>query len=143
MFKTVYQKLFSRSFRRNFKRAIIDLKALPFHRDLNKLGKIYQTDKVGEHFYTQHYMHHFRKFKYKKFNFLEIGVGGYDKPLSGGKSLRMWKRYFPFAKIFSFDIFDKSQLQEKRIRILQGSQIDNQFLDQVIARNGFSRYHCG
>jgi hypothetical protein len=35
---------------------------------------------------------------------LEIGVGGYDSPISGGESLRMWKTYFPFAKIFALDI---------------------------------------
>jgi demethylmacrocin O-methyltransferase len=42
---------------------------------------------------------------------LEIGVGGYDSPISG-ESLRMWKTYFPFAKIFALDILI-SLLEEK------------------------------
>jgi demethylmacrocin O-methyltransferase len=62
---------------------------------------------------------------------LEIGVGGYESPLTGGNSLRMWKSYFPFANIFSLDIYDKSFLQEKRIKIFKGSQIDKDFLKKV------------
>ena len=45
---------------RNF---INDFKALGNGKNLNKLGKIYKTDKIGGHFYTQHYQLHFKKFK--------------------------------------------------------------------------------
>ncbi|MDO9260646.1 MAG: class I SAM-dependent methyltransferase [Flavobacteriaceae bacterium] len=67
---------------------------------------------------------------------LEIGVGGYDNPYIGGNSLRMWKSFFPFAKITSLDIYDKSFLQEKRINIFQGSQIDDLFLESIINQTG-------
>lgn len=107
-----------------------------FRGDLNKLGKFYGTDKVGSHFYTPHYMTHLKKFRHKRINLLEIGVGGYDNPRLGGNSLRMWKRYFPFGKIFSLDIYDKSPLEEDRIRIFRGSQVDKNFLDQVIDEIG-------
>jgi demethylmacrocin O-methyltransferase len=107
------------------------LKAIFYTFNLTKLADIHKTDKSRYHFYTQHYQKHFQKYQFKRFNFLEIGVGGYENPLSGGESLRMWKSFFPFAKIFSVDIFDKSFLQEKRIKIFKGSQVDTDFLNSV------------
>lgn len=106
----------------------------PFN--LNKLAVIHKTDKFGGHYYTPHYQHFFRKFKFKKMNVLEIGVGGYDDPFRGGNSLRMWKSYFPFSKIFSIDIYDKSKLQENRIKIYQGSQVDTVLLDKICEEVG-------
>ena len=93
------------------------IKALFYRANLDKLASINKTYKNRYHFYTQHYQNHFKPYRYKKINLLEIGVGGYENPLSGGESLRMWKSFFPFAKIFSLDIFDKSFLQEKRKKI--------------------------
>lgn len=104
--------------------------------DLNFLAKVYKTDKLGDHFYTPHYSTHFKKFRRKKINLLEIGVGGYENPIFGGHSLRMWKRYFPFGKIYSIDIFDKTQLAEHRIKIFQGSQTDLDFLNKVVNEIG-------
>lgn len=112
------------------------IKALFFMSNLDKLATIHKTDKNRYHFYTQHYQKHFKPFKYKKINLLEIGVGGYEHPLSGGESLRMWKTFFPFAKIFSLDIFDKSFLQEKRIKIFKGSQVDLDFLEDMCNQAG-------
>ncbi|MEM0518350.1 class I SAM-dependent methyltransferase [Aequorivita flava] len=108
------------------------LKAILFPFNLSKMAKIHKTDKYGNHFYTPHYQKHFKQFKFKKIKLLEIGVGGYDNLFFGGNSLRMWKSYFPFVTIFSLDIYDKSFLQENRIRIFQGSQVDKSFLDEVI-----------
>ncbi len=104
--------------------------------DLDKLGKIYGTDKAGNHVYTTHYQLHFNRFRDKKINLLEIGVGGYEKPYSGGKSLRMWKKYFQLGNIYSIDIYDKSALQEDRIKIFQGSQVDKNFLEKVCEEIG-------
>ena len=111
------------------------LKARFFFNDLSKQALIHKTDKFGKHYYTPHYETHFRPFKYKKINLLEIGVGGYDSPLHGANSLRMWKSYFPKAKIFSLDIFDKSFLQEKRIKIYKGSQVDEPLLGKICEEN--------
>lgn len=97
---------------------------------------MYGTDKWGVHHYTQHYQQHFKGLKFKKIKLLEIGVGGYKHPRKGGESLRMWKKYFPFGKIFSIDIYEKSYLQEKRIKIFQGSQVDEQFLINVLSKSG-------
>jgi len=105
------------------------LKALAFPFNLSKMVLIHKTDKYGYHFYTPHYQKHFKKYKFKKIKLLEIGVGGYEDPYLGGNSLRMWKSYFPFANIFSFDIYDKLFLQEPRIKIFNGSQVDENFLN--------------
>lgn len=115
---------------------ITNLKAVFFSSNLNKLAEIYQTDKWGSHFYTPHYMQHFKKFRFKKINLLEIGVGGYANIYEGGNSLRMWKKYFPFSRIFSIDIYDKSFINEKYINVFQGSQVDERFMDEVIAKIG-------
>jgi demethylmacrocin O-methyltransferase len=81
-------------------------------------------------------MTHFKKFRRKKIKLLEIGVGGYEDPNIGGHSLRMWKKYFPLGEIFAIDIYDKSALQERRIKIFQGSQVDKDFLDEVTKETG-------
>lgn len=112
------------------------LKALLCLGNLSKMAKAHKTDKYGYHYYTQHYQKHFRPYKFKSINLLEIGVGGYEDPFIGGNSLRMWKSYFPFAKIFSLDIYDKSFLQERRIKIFKGSQVDEAFLDEVLNKTG-------
>src|SRR4030042_4526732 len=100
--------------------------------DLTKLAKIYKADKFGEHQYTPIYMKYLEKLKYKKVNLLEIGVGGYENPREGCNSLLMWKRYFPFGRIYSIDIYDKSFFATKRIKIFKGSQNDEQFLKKLI-----------
>ena len=65
-----------------------------------------------------------------------IGVGGYKNAYSGGKSLRMWRSYFPFANIYSIDIYEKSPIQEERIKIFKGSQVDEVFMDKVVKEIG-------
>lgn len=136
MIKEYLKRKLSDSSKRRIRNLINDIKTIGVGNNLNKLGHIYGTDKIRGHFYTPHYMTHFRKFKYKKINLLEIGVGGYENPLQGGESLRMWKRYFPFGKIHSIDIYEKSPLQENRIKIFKGSQVDKDFLDNVTGTIG-------
>lgn len=43
----------------------------------------------------------------------------------------MWKKYFPFGSIYSVDIYDKSRLQESRIKIFRGGQVDKNFLEAI------------
>jgi hypothetical protein len=118
------------------KRIISNVLATGVNFNLNKLALIHGTDKNGNHFYTQHYQKHLRKFKFRPIKLLEIGVGGNKNPYLGGHSLRMWKKYFPFAKIYSIDIAEKSFLQEHRIKIFKGSQIDEHFLNDVVNQIG-------
>ena len=118
------------------KRIYLFTLSIPFGFNLNKLALIYKSDKWGKHYYTEHYHTHFRKFKFKKIKLFEIGVGGYHYPNSGGNSLRMWKRYFPLGRIFSIDIYDKSLVEENRIKIYTCSQVDEIMLDKIILEIG-------
>lgn len=102
-----------------------------YRRDLTGLAIIFGSDKWGRHSYTPHYKQHFRKFRRKKVKILEIGVGGNESKIYGGASLRMWKSYFRRGFIYGIDIYDKSALQEKRIKIFQGDQGDEEFLKKV------------
>jgi demethylmacrocin O-methyltransferase len=104
--------------------------------DLTALAKIHGTDKWGLHWYTPHYEDHFRRLRKKKLRILEIGVGGYANPDAGGESLKMWKYYFPKSSIYSLDVYDKTKLQEHRIRIFRGSQNDPDFLRKVVEQMG-------
>ena len=132
MIKKFLKKRLSASGKRKLRNLAQNIiKVIPIGLNLNILGTIYGTDKTGSHFYLTHYMTHLNRFKYKSINLLEIGVGGYENPHSGGESLRMWKKYFPFGKIFGLDIYDKSSLQENRIKIFKGSQVDKDFLNVV------------
>jgi demethylmacrocin O-methyltransferase len=93
------------------------------------------TDKYA-HGYIGAYQEHFYSMRTGKLNILEIGVGGYDKPQDGGESLRMWRDYFAKSTIYGVDIYDKSPLQEKRIKIFKGSQNDPHFLQFVAKKIG-------
>lgn len=104
--------------------------------NLQNLALFYGTDKWGSHWYMQHYETHFNKFKNKNIKLLEIGVGGYSDPGAGGGSLKVWKNYFRKGQIYSFDIYDKSALQEDRIRIFKGDQTDPVFLKKIIDETG-------
>jgi len=46
------------------------------------------------------------------------------------------EKYFPFGNIFSIDIYDKSSLQENRIKRFKGNQIDKDFLNKVTDKIG-------
>jgi hypothetical protein len=136
MIKEILKKKLSKTSQRKLRNLIDDIKAIGWGNNLDKLGKIYRTDKVESHFYTTHYKLHLKKFKLKRINLLEIGVGGYENLNSGGNSLRMWKKYFSFGKIVAIDIYDKTSLQENRIKIFRGSQVDKDFLDKVFSETG-------
>jgi len=86
--------------------------------------------------YGDRYEQYFLPLKDKPLKILEIGIGGYEDPFSGGDSLRAWKKYFPNAMIYGVDIVNKKALEEDRIRTFQGSQDDASFLKQVTAETG-------
>jgi hypothetical protein len=107
-----------------------------FARNLPALATLTGTDKWGAHWYAGHYQAHFARLRRRRLKVLEIGVGGFDDPLAGGESLRMWKSYFPNADIYGVDIVDKRALQERRVTIFQGSQDDPEFLAHVVGQMG-------
>lgn len=126
-----FKEKLSKTQKKYIKKKVYPLQSFLGFGTLNKLAEVYETDKFGTHFYTKHYQTHFSPLKRKKIKLLEIGVGGYDDPFSGGNSLRMWKNFFKNGQIFSIDIFDKTKLEEDRIRIFKGSQVDQDFLAKV------------
>ncbi|MGY5850381.1 class I SAM-dependent methyltransferase [Salegentibacter sp. F14] len=134
--KNIIKEEFKKPSRKRLLNSLDDLRALFFRNNLNRLAKIYRTDKGIGHSYVQHYQNHFKGLRLKKIKLLEIGVGGYSFSHLGGNSLRMWKRFFPYGKIFSLDIYDKTSLQEHRIRIFKGSQVDPDFLERVVREMG-------
>ena len=48
----------------------------------------------------------------------------------------MWKYFLPRSTIYGIDIYDKSGLEEPRIKIFRGSQSDTSFLVDVARRIG-------
>ncbi len=110
--------------------------AVFFGRNLKALATLYASDKWNTHWYALHYEAHFRPIRKKRLIVVEIGIGGYSDPLSGGGSLRMWRTWFPHAQIHGIDICDKSAHAERRIKVHQGSQTDTAFLRTVIDQAG-------
>jgi hypothetical protein len=73
--------------------------------------------------YFDIYDRHFKRFRNKEVNILEIGI------FHGG-SLHMWKEYFgPKARIYGVDIDPRCKsLEDKQINVFIGSQEDRVFL---------------
>lgn len=97
---------------------------------LDALGVFYGTDKASAcHNYLKVYENFFRSFKYTDFTLLELGVG----PKSNmGKSLLMWKDYFPRATIVGADIqSDATSIAQDRIKIEVGDAGDLNFLKML------------
>jgi hypothetical protein len=134
--KETLKRTLNRKYYKLLKTFYLYILSIPFCFNLDMLACIYKSDKWGKHYYTRHYRTYFSKFKFKKIQLLEIGAGGYHYPDIGGASLRMWKRYFPFARIFSLDIYDKSFFEERRIKIFRGSQTDESDLNRIIEQMG-------
>ena len=104
--------------------------------NLPALATWFGTDKWGAHWYAQHYQTHFAHLRRKRLRLLEIGIGGYAEPRFGGRSLRMWKAYFPRASIVGLDIADKQAHDEPRIKTVMGSQDDADLLRRLSAAEG-------
>ena len=103
---------------------------------LKDLAIKFKTDKIFNHNYIETYNNYMSQNRLKNVSLFEIGIGGYDNENKGGNSLRLWKNFFPFGKIFAIDIYNKKFIQEKRIKVFQGSQIDKVFLDNIFSRIG-------
>ncbi len=62
--------------------------------DLFGLAKLHEVDPWKIRFFLRAYQQHFAAMRDKPIGLLEIGIGGYENPLNGGESLRMWRSYF-------------------------------------------------
>lgn len=134
--KTSLKRLLSPAVIRRLVRIHTRIAAWVYRDDLSRLAAVFGTDKWNCHWYMQHYQKHFGPIRNKKLNILEIGVGGYQERTEGAGSLRTWKTYFRKSMIYGIDIYDKSNLQEYRIRIFQGDQSHADFLRRVVREAG-------
>ncbi|MEU4473122.1 hypothetical protein [Micromonospora sp. NPDC023888] len=103
---------------------------------LDELALANGSDKWGPHFYTPIYERHFAPLREQELTIVELGIGGYAIPGSGGGSLRMWKRHFPRALIYGVDVFDKSAAAEQRVFPIQGDLSDPNFVGSLAERLG-------
>ncbi|SPF78901.1 8-demethyl-8-alpha-L-rhamnosyl tetracenomycin-C 2'-O-methyltransferase [Aliiroseovarius pelagivivens] len=103
---------------------------------LSTLAILHGTDKFGYHDYTPNYFKLLAHLRDKPVKILEIGVGGYADVDRGGQSLRMWRDFFKNGEVTGIDIQKKTLDFGPRVKILQGSQVDPDFLHEVIAERG-------
>lgn len=102
--------------------------------ELTRLANKYKTDKgtvagPGQHGFTEVY-HQFLKYKRNEVSKLfEIGV-------AHGSSLRMWKNYFPNAKIYGIDINPDYIFQEERIITCVADSNNEEQLESFINKYG-------
>ena len=107
--------------------------------DLHELGIKHGTDKHDRShtFMGESYLHIYERYlaplRGEKLNLLELGV-------RNGNSLRMWKDYFPSARIFGVDFNpDCKRHEEERIEILIASQDDQAQLNKLA--DGVGGFH--
>lgn len=95
---------------------------------LNEIGLKHKTDKASStHGYLDTYEKYLGAWRDKEFTLLEIGV-------AAGNSLRMWREYFPKAKIYGID--NNPDCIGYGEGIFIGSQTDSIFLSSVISKTG-------
>lgn len=95
---------------------------------LDQLGLRHGTDKSSmTHHYLNTYEHYLKDWRDKEFTLLEIGV-------AAGNSMKMWKEYFPNAKVYGIDTNPDCAGYVDGVRI--GSQTDPAFLDSLLAEIG-------
>ncbi|MGW1176265.1 hypothetical protein ACWD4P_21430 [Kitasatospora sp. NPDC002543] len=107
------------------------------HPGLARLAVRHDSDKWGGlHWFAPLYERHLHHLRTQPVRVLEIGIGGYDNPAFGGGSLKMWKHYFPRGLVFGVDLFDKSGLDQQRLRTLKADQGDPAQLTEIAERHG-------
>ena len=95
---------------------------------LNEIGLWHKTDKsTMTHCYLGVYESYLKDWREKEFTLLEIGV-------AAGNSLKMWREYFPKAKVYGIDINPDCAGYGEGIFI--GTQTDTAFLDSVLEKIG-------
>jgi hypothetical protein len=106
------------------------------------LGEIMRnngSDKSTKHNYTQIYSTVFDKFKNKKINLFELGIGSIDDTIpwnmtsngTPGASLYSWLEYFPKASIYAADIDEKILINTKKIKSFHCDQLDQHSIQKL------------
>lgn len=103
-------------------------------KSLNQIMELYGSDKGAAHHghnYCVNYEKWFEPIRTDVKILLELGIGGENTQL-GGASLLGWADYFSNAIILGVDIYDKSALDNLRIKTFKGSQDNKDFLTKLI-----------
>jgi hypothetical protein len=90
-----------------------------------EIGIKYDCDKVIRHKYHEVYPPIFDEFQNRDINLFEIGV-------DEGKSLKVWKEYYPNCNVFGLDIQD--EIFNDDVKIFKGDQNNIDDLSNVISR---------
>jgi hypothetical protein len=88
-----------------------------------EIGLKYGCDKVSRHKYHELYPNIFDKFKNEDINLFEIGV-------DEGKSLKVWKEFYPNCCVFGLDI--QSEIFNEDVKIFKGDQSNINDLSNII-----------
>jgi hypothetical protein len=88
-----------------------------------EIGLKFNCDKVSRHKYYEIYPEIFEKYKNEDINLFEIGV-------DEGKSLKVWKEYYPNCNVFGLDI--QNEIFNENVKIFKGDQSNLNDLDNII-----------
>ena len=110
--------------------------------ELTRLANKYGTSKgnraFGGHYYTRIYHQLFADLRNRPITLLEIGLQHpSDHRDAAIPSFRMWRDYFPWARLIGFDIDDFSSISFSNCRILQGDMSSRDDLSQLFALGPF------
>jgi hypothetical protein len=98
--------------------------------DIPRLARFFNTSKKA-HDYFHHYATHLGPRRRERLNILEIGIGGRAAGSWSGESLRLWQAYFRNSMVYGIDKVVDEDVRGRRIRVLQGTQSDVDFLTRV------------
>jgi len=98
---------------------------------LDEMALKHGADKSSEqHAFTAVYERFLEPLRELPITMLEIGV-------FEGASVRMWRDYFPHARIYAIDFAASARRHgDSRITVFVGNQMDHGFLDTVVAASG-------
>jgi SAM-dependent methyltransferase len=100
--------------------------------DLCRIFDEYKSDKgFVYHNYSRLYNEILLPIRYEKVHIFEMGIGTNDPTIEStmgkdgtpGASLRAWKQYFPYGKIYGADIDKKIVFEEERIKTFYCDQL--------------------
>ena len=109
----------------------LQIKKIIYRNSLQKIGECTGSDKVYGHSFIPIYETYLKSLRKKPLNILEIGIGGYEDPKSGGESLLMWSEYFKNSKIIGADLFEKRLNLPKRVETIRLDQSNKGELDNL------------
>jgi hypothetical protein len=103
--------------------------------DLTSIGIRYGSDKFTRHSFQSIYEMFLEPRRDEPLKVLEIGIGG-ENTNAGGGSLFAWRDYLPNSLIYGIDIYDKSHLDEARIKTFVRDQADPVGLSKICDEHG-------